>query len=239
MSFIQAKPAATYDFYGPIHKALRLALSDLMVRLGRADVRDTQLLADLRRQLHLSARHLGHEDREIHTALEARCPGASERLVRSHEEHHADFAELDALISVAEQPGALPAAWRRLYLRFSEFVAADLAHMAEEELVVLPVLQSLFTDAELGEIEGRVMQQIPPDDLVAYLRIMTTAGSRADRLGLLAALRQAAPPEVFEGLVETVIKPRLTPEDWADLEDTLWPRATKPERKRFRLPIML
>ncbi|MGZ3273773.1 MAG: hypothetical protein ACXU8Z_08435, partial [Caulobacteraceae bacterium] len=174
MSFIQAKPAATYDFYGPIHKALRLSLSDLMVRLGRADPRDAALLADLRRQLHLSARHLAHEDREIHTALEARCPGASERLVRAHDEHRAAFVELDVLIALVEQPDALPAAWRRLYLRFSEFVAEDLAHMAEEELVVLPVLQSLFTDAELAEIEGRVMQQIAPEDLVAYLRIMIT-----------------------------------------------------------------
>ncbi|MGZ5983468.1 MAG: hemerythrin domain-containing protein [Caulobacteraceae bacterium] len=239
MSFIQAKPAATYDFYGPIHKALRLSLSDLMVRLGRADPRDAALLADLRRQLHLSARHLAHEDREIHTALEARCPGASERLVRAHDEHRAAFVELDVLIALVEQPDALPAAWRRLYLRFSEFVAEDLAHMAEEELVVLPVLQSLFTDAELAEIEGRVMQQIAPEDLVAYLRIMITAGSRADRLFLLGALRQAAPPEVFEGLVETAIKPRLTPEDWADLEQTLWPRAPTPAAKRFRLPIMI
>src|SRR5262249_29987692 len=146
---------------------------------------DTTLLADLRRQLHLSARHLAHEDLEIQPALESRAPGATERLVRAHDEHRADFVELEALITVAEQPGALPAAWRRLYLRFSEFVAEDLAHMAEEELVVLPVLQSLFTDAELGEIEGRVMRMIDPEDLVAYLRIMITAGSRADRLFLL------------------------------------------------------
>src|SRR3569832_695826 len=50
---------------------------------ARADPRDTRLLADLRRQLHLSARHLAHEDEFIHAALEARCPGASERLVRA------------------------------------------------------------------------------------------------------------------------------------------------------------
>lgn len=225
MSFIQAKPAATYDFYGLIHKALRLALGDLLVRLGRADVRDTTLLADLRRQLHLSACHLAHEDREIHAALEARCPGGSQRLVRSHDDHRHTFAELDLLIAQVEQPDASPDAWRRLYLRFSEFVAADLAHMAEEELVALPVLQSLFTDAELAEVEGRVMQTIAPEDMVAYLRIMVTAGLRADRLALLDALRKAAPPEVFEGLVEAAIKPRLTPEDWTDLQLTLWPRA--------------
>lgn len=239
MSFVQAKPAATHDFYGPIHKALRLSLSDLLVRLGRADLRDTSLLADLRRQLHLSARHLAHEDHEIHPALEARCPGASERLVRAHDEHRGAFVELEALIAQAEQPDAPAAAWRRLYLRFSEFVADDLAHMAEEELVVLPVLQSLFTDAELVGIEARVMQQVAPEDLVAYLRIMITAGSRADRLSLLGALSQAAPREVFESLVETAVKPRLTAEDWADLEQALWPRTPKAAPKRFRLPILI
>jgi hypothetical protein len=241
MSFIQAKPAATYDFYGPIHKALRLSLTDLLVRLGRADSRDATLLADLRLQLHLSARHLAHEDREIHTALESRCPGASERLVRAHDEHCAAFAELDLLVSLVEQPDALPAAW----------------HMAEEELVVLPVLQSLFTDAELGEIEGRVMRQIAPDDLVAYLRIMTRAGSFDDRLFLLTALRQSAPAEAFDGLVRTTIRPQLSAEEWSDLDRALGLRAAvsepcpehrasgqgdaepAPKPRRFGLPIMI
>ncbi len=51
MSFIQAKPRSTHDFYAPIHKGIRLGLCQMLTRLGAADAGDpnlAQMLADLR-----------------------------------------------------------------------------------------------------------------------------------------------------------------------------------------------
>jgi hemerythrin-like domain-containing protein len=240
MSFIQAKPAATHDLYGLVHKGLRLSLSDLLVRLGRADPADAQtcarLLADLRSQLRLQARHLAHEDQEVHAALDARCPGAARRLGRAHEDHRAAFAELEAQIVRVETvqrasteamaqailgssgQAAAQQEWRRLYLRFSEFVAEDLAHMAEEELVVLPVLQSLFTDEELAGVEHRIMASAAPEDIMGFARIMIAAGSHQERVRLLRAFRQAAPPQVYDTVIDTVVRPQMSAEDWQVLD---------------------
>ncbi|HEY2356959.1 MAG TPA: hypothetical protein VGH86_05880, partial [Phenylobacterium sp.] len=73
MSFVQAKPIATHNFYGPIHKGLRLRLSQLLVQIGACDGDDpevlAQLMADLRVQCHISEHHLSNEDVWIHPAL--------------------------------------------------------------------------------------------------------------------------------------------------------------------------
>jgi hypothetical protein len=122
---------------------------------------------------------------------------------------------MEALLSrIEDGPRGDASLWRRLYLRFSEFVAEDFAHMAEEELVVLPVLQSLFSDEELADIEHRIMAAIAPDDAMAYARIMVAAGSHADRVFLLTGFRAAAAPEAYAAVIEHAVKPQLTAAEW-------------------------
>ena len=47
MSLVKARPTATHDFYGPVHKGLRFAQSQMLVRLGACDGRDTKVLTQL------------------------------------------------------------------------------------------------------------------------------------------------------------------------------------------------
>jgi hypothetical protein len=227
MAFIQAKPAATHDFYGPVHKGLRLALSQMLVRLGAANCDDPQdlaaLLADLRTQMHLSEHHLANEDLEVHTALEARAPGATARLAQAHDHHRHAFEDIEALIVQAEAADALdrPRLMRQLYLRFSTFVADDFAHMAEEEQLMLPILQSLFTDEELAAIEDRILAALSPDELVTFGRMMIPAATPQDRIVLLSAIRANAPAEAFGLIMDATAKPTLSPADYAHLCDGL------------------
>ena len=156
-----------HDLYAPIHKGLRLALSDLLVRLGRADFADAAatagLLAALRRQLVLSAGHLHHEEVEIHTVLEARAPGSTLTLEADHDHHRRAFVTLEAAIAAVEAapPAERAAPARELYLAFSQFVAADFAHMAEEELTtLLPAVtadQPMSQPAHGGGVDGQDM----------------------------------------------------------------------------------
>jgi hypothetical protein len=223
VSFIQSRPVATHNFYGPIHKGLRLAQTRMLVRLGACGGDDademTAVLGDLAVLLHQAEHHLENEDLWVHTALEARAPGATARLVQSHEHHRADFEELTALIRAAEaaEPADREPAMRRLYLRFSRFMAEDFAHMAEEEQVILPVLQSLFTDQELAEIEHRIVSAIPPDEMMAYGRLMIPAATRAGRVALVSGIRAGAPPEAFAALMENAARPSLSERDYAHL----------------------
>ncbi|MFN3946025.1 MAG: hypothetical protein ACK4K7_13960 [Allosphingosinicella sp.] len=217
-----------HDIYGPIHKGLRLALSDLLVRLGRADFADRAgsegLLADLRRQMQLSADHLKHEEHEIHAALEARVPGAAARLEQDHDHHRDTFVEMEEAIrrvEAAEGEAERRALGRHLYLRFSRFAAEDFAHMAEEETVTLPLLHAHFTDEELIDIEARIIASCTPEDNLAYLRIMIGGMNRPERVHFLGFMRHSAPPEVFEATMNFAARPTLDPADYRHLEESL------------------
>jgi hypothetical protein len=213
-----------HDLYGPIHKGIRLALSDLLVRLGNADFSDEaeagELLGAVRRQLLLSAGHLHHEEVEIHGALESRAPGATLTLQADHDHHRRAFETLEAAIAAVEAaPAAARAApARQLYLAFSQFAAADFAHMAEEELVVLPLLHRLFDDAELIAMEGRIVAAIPPEKMIDYLKLMIPGMNPAERATFLAFVRAGAPPEMFDAILGFAARPTLAPAAYEALE---------------------
>lgn len=226
-----------YDFYGPIHKGLRLARSGLLVRIGATDFGApssviasvaharaiTTLIADIRFQMVLSRSHLKHEDEFIHPALEARMPGASERLEAQHGDHDASFAAIEAALVAVENASAeeRPARGRDLYLVFARFLAEDIEHMNEEETVTLPLLHALFTDAEIADIENRLVASIPPAKLMGYMRIMIPAMDTAQRAEFLAGMRAAAPAEAFQAVMAHAARPTLSNDDWADLSDRL------------------
>jgi hypothetical protein len=223
MSFLRAKAVATHDFYGPVHKGLRLAETQMLVRLGACSGEDAhvlaRLLSDLVGLLSLCEHHLENEDRWIHAALEARAPGAADRLAQGHEHHRGSFEDLEAMIGRIETApaAARPGLMKQLYLRFSLFMAEDLVHMAEEEQLVLPVLQSLFTNAELQDIEDRIVSGLTPADMVAFGRFLIPAATRPDRIALLSAIRANAPAEAFAVILEHGARARLPAADFAHL----------------------
>jgi len=226
MSFLSPRVTATHDFYGPIHKGLRLALSRLLIRLGSVDAGDRGavaiLMADLRAQMILSMAHLDHEEREIHAVLEARAPGAD--LHADHDRHRAHFVAIENAVATVEGagPDKRAAALHRLYLAFTRFVAADFAHMAEEEEEILPVLQDLFTDEELAAIEARIGAAVAPDRMIAYAQLVIPAARPAERLAMMTQarermIREGAQPEAFASLLNFAAKPSLPPADWEAL----------------------
>ena len=223
MSFIQAKAPATHDFYRQVHKGLRLALSQLLLRIGACDADDADslktLLADLRFQMEVSEHHLANEDLYIHTALEERAPGAAARLDATHADHRETFATLEVMIRGLETCDAATRAarLRGLYLRFSTFVAEDFAHMAEEEQLILPVLQSLFTNEELMAIEAEIVAALEPRHLMTFGRAMIPAATRSERLVMVGNIRAHAPPQAFQALMELSARPSLNDSDFAHL----------------------
>jgi hypothetical protein len=215
-----------YDLYGPVHKGLRRAQADMLVRLGSADFgRDgaSALLADLRGLLAIAASHLAHEEEHIHRALEARIPGASSRLEHQHEAHFPRFEGMERLVAAIEaaEPADRPALGRALYLSFAAYVAEDLEHMHEEETVTWPLLCAHFRDEELAAIEGAIVGSLSPQENMAFMRMMIPAMNPAERARLFAAIRQVAPPEAVAALLDHAARPTLSDQDYGRLVGTL------------------
>ncbi|WP_378944619.1 hemerythrin domain-containing protein [Mesorhizobium sp. ANAO-SY3R2] len=210
-----------YDIYGAVHKGLRKTQCELLPRLGSADfsIPQVALLTELRALLTLAASHVQHEDHHIHNALKARGAVSVERLDHQHDDHRKTFAELEAIISEIEKAPAAkrPALGRRLYLAFSAYVAHDLEHMFEEETVAAPQLWSLFTDAELAEIENRIVGSLPPEKSMAFMQIMIPASRPDERAAMLGGMKQHAPREAFDAVMEFAARPKLSAAEFADL----------------------
>lgn len=212
-----------YDLYGPIHKGLRKAQCDLLVRLGNIDFNDARatadLLSDMRGLLALAAAHLEHEDGQIHDALRARGAASVDRLDHQHDDHRATFARLEALVADIEAAKAdeRTALGRQLYLAFGIYIAHDLEHMHEEETVAAPQLWSLFSDAELMAIESRIVGSLPPEKAMAFMRLMIPAANPGERAAMLGGMKQQAPREAFDAVIEFAARPNLSAAEFADL----------------------
>jgi hypothetical protein len=213
-----------YDFYGPIHKGLRYGAAKLVARIGSLDLSDLDavdgLVADLGEFLVLAKAHLEHEDREIHALLRMRAPAMCDLLEHEHADHCDSFAQLDLLLAGLGNAGPelRSAALRALYIGFSKHVAADLAHMAREEEETLPLLQSLYTDEDLAAVETRIVACIPPDQMLAYLRLMLPAATPSERVRLLKEIKAGAPSEVFDVILDQAARPSLSVPEWRAVE---------------------
>ncbi len=202
--------ANRHDPYGAVHKGIRAAHMRYLVAIGSADTANDaairRLVAEITDHLAMCNTHLEDENSVLHTALEARLPGASAHASEDHDEHLQSFRELKGLIdrlasATREQRPAIIAA---LYRRFGRFVADDLLHMEHEEHELLPELHSAFSDSELQELEGRIVAAISPEHMVLFMDAILSALPPADSAAMLDAMKSAMPPEPYAALMQAV-----------------------------------
>ena len=220
---IAAEAETKEDLYYMVHKGMRFADVRMLTAIGQTDPADDAavdaLLAKLDEHLEISRSHLEHENREIHTALESRCPGGSDHAADDHGEHEESFEELRRLAEdVASATADRPAKLRRLYQRFALFVAHDLEHMHEEETGLMPLIEKNFSNDEIVAIHQRITKNIPPLKLARFLRLMLGGASPAERVAMITGMQMEMPAEVFGGIMEAITGTKWKTGDWAALE---------------------
>lgn len=218
--------APRVDLYTPIHKALRSFMADTLVRLGRLDTDDTAemdaTLGQLDDLLALCAGHVVHENEFVHPAIEARAPGAAQRVGDEHVEHLETLAALGAdsrALRNAPAERRAPLALR-LYRHFALFMAENIQHMHHEETAHNAALWAAYRDDELHALHNALVASIPGDEMMRILGWMVPALCPAERAGLLADLRAQMPPPAFAAVLDAV-QPRLDAAGWRKLAAAL------------------
>jgi Hemerythrin HHE cation binding domain len=215
--------APRLDLYSTVHKALRVLMSDTLASVGRLDTDDAAELTDtlgrVNALLDACRAHLAKEDTYVHTAIEARRPGASQRIAGEHLDHLESIAALEAetaaLRALPNAPNAL-----RLYRHLALFVAENLEHMHIEETQHNALLWDAYSDAELAEIHDRILASIEPAEMAELLPLMVGAISPAERAAMLGGMQQQMPPEAMRGVL-ALIRPQLDDTAWAKLARAL------------------
>ncbi|MCG6875936.1 MAG: hypothetical protein LJE97_12680, partial [Betaproteobacteria bacterium] len=130
-----APPAPRPDPYTAVHKGLRTLMGETLAAVGRMDVDDyaevAEVLAQVRGLLFMCRDHLGHENRHLHTAMEARSPGSARTTVADHADHERAFVALEADVQALEGAVAArrAAAALHLYRQLAVFVGENFLHM--------------------------------------------------------------------------------------------------------------
>lgn len=200
--------AVRYDIFAAIHKALRLHMTDTLSRVGSADPSDDAqvdaAVAQVRDLLDMCEQHLEKENAYIHPALEQARAGSAARTVADHEEHREAIADLRDLAGLVADTRGAPrsAALTRLYRATARFVGHNFEHMAYEEAEHNAVLWAVYDDAQILEIEQRIVSGIPPAAMMALLRWFLPALNAPERAAMLAGMRTGMPAPAFAGVLE-------------------------------------
>lgn len=216
------QPPPRMDMYVGIHKALRALMADTLLALGRMDCDDELECAQTSQRVlalvDFCLSHLRHENEFIHTAIEARAPGASEVVAHDHLEHER------SIVGLADRAGALPgmpAAMRpmaalALYRELSLFIAHNFEHMHVEETAHNAVLWARYTDAELLDIHNALVASIPPEEMMFTARWLIPFMNPAERVAVLSDIQAHAPAPAFQAILDTV-QPHLSSLEWTKL----------------------
>ena len=239
-----ARPAAPVadharpNLYLPIHKALRSFMMDTLFRIGQIDAADegdkAAALSQLDSLLSFCAEHVEHENRFLHTAIEACEPGAAERTAGDHEEH------IDSIDALRDEANALRRATDaaeqallalRLYRHVALFVADNFQHMHIEETANAATLFRHYSDAQLAEIHERLLATISPSGHLLTARWMMPAMNPAERAAAVNGMKMQMPPEALLGVLEHV-RPHLDAPAWERLQQVARaPRSVAPAGK--------
>ena len=221
-----AAEAPRFDMYCGIHKALRAFMADTLLAVGRMDPLDdadvAQASGRVLQLLGLCGSHLAHENHYLHTVIEARAPGASDRIAHEHEDHVREIAGLSEQVAalVAAAPRQRAAAALALYRDLALYVAGNFQHMHVEETAHNAVLWARYTDAELMAIHDELVGSIPPDEMMMTARWLVPFMNPQERAMLLADIRAKAPAPAFAAILETVM-PHLNAAEWQKLTRAL------------------
>lgn len=72
-----------------------------------------------------------------------------------------------------------------LYIWFRKFAGDNLLHIHEEETILLPELQRLYSDKELSQVEFESYRVMMPDDLIHMMEVLFPHMNPQDRLAFL------------------------------------------------------
>ena len=187
-----------YIFYRA-HKYVLYAITELERLIAKTDfTADTMVnkikdeLSEIQKMLHF---HAQHEDK-FHELLHAKGSTVHHKIDADHHEHDAIFASLNkklAKILATKEPNERILLGRDFYLAYREFEVENLRHLNEEERILMPELQRLYTDAELKQVEFAVYNIMTADHMKEMIKVLFPHMNPDDHQSFLDEIQEAEP----------------------------------------------
>lgn len=212
------------NIFNQIHKGLRAALYDTAISLQQADFTSEAeadaALDKIKEVVMLFDEHAHNEDQFILPAIVQYEPSVSDAF---EQEHVTDLVLAQNLNkAVSEFYNLVKAedrflAGKKINIDFVAFMVFNLQHMAKEEDLLNQLLWRYYTNAEILQIQHRIVQSVTPwhQDFVSkwmlrginnieaalWLRSVETSAPAIVYKTLFAKAEQELPPARFQKLV--------------------------------------
>ncbi len=188
------------------HKGIRYAFAQISSVAGTTDYTDKTEVAELKAQLEefgdLLEEHANTENEFVLKPLEARLPGSADHDEQDHEHlyalQEALLAKLEGILHPTIPASEAKSVGYEFYQDLSKLHAAHLEHMLEEEQVTQMLMWAHFTDEELMDIHHQIIQHIPPQKMLAWMKYILPALNHEERFDLLKGMQAGAPAAFFE-----------------------------------------
>lgn len=214
-----------FDLYTTIHKGVRRALFETALTVAATDFSDATQSAitcsGVRRLIDFLDEHAAHEDDAILPELVRCAPELHADMRSEHTKLDGLQREIAALVERIPDAaqGERIALGQRLELRLGRLVAAHLNHLCVEETEVNRMLWAHYSDAQLLEIQNRIVASISPERLAEWYSLTLPALNLRERRELLSAMRSGMPAALFE---------QVTSDARLELGEELWAAACAP-----------
>lgn len=191
-----------YQFYRE-HKYVSAALNDVERLIAKADFRQLQEVTSVNEAFQelkeMLQGHAQYENERLHLLLKNRHSIAHAHAEEDHAHQDAQLIEIQELIDSIFQAASdqeKVSMGYKLYLTYRKFVADNLIHLHEEETMILPELQRLYTDEELRQVEAQTYAAMTPEEMVGMMQVLFPHMNPTDRRAFLSDI-QALEPEKF------------------------------------------
>lgn len=201
-----------------IHKALRAMMYDCALAIQNTDFTNPdearRTFEKLKTVISQFDDHADHEDKFVMPPIEKFDAKTVEEFESEHVTDRRLGKSMMDLISgydsLKTDDEKKICGLKLLYL-FNEFVGFNLYHMNNEEDILNKILWANYSDKEILEMEGKIVQSIPPDKMMISIEWMFRGCSNNDLLSFLKPVKQNLPPPAFEAIMN-VGKNVLSPE---------------------------
>jgi len=222
------------NLFRPIHKGIRSMIFILGLRLGTTDFADlaessataTQLKHDLANAasnclLCLLQMHSVHEDRDLFSAIRKFDEDPVKMMMA---EHAVIVRRIEGVAKMCDHLLDIPDPARRievgdqLVLEANDLFAFYLAHLNNEEAVLVPVMWEHFTDAQLRALRAQFYNTIPLTTFETWMRWTLPALNLNELVVLLSGMKTDPAPNRF-GDAMRLARETLRPDRWTLIEN--------------------
>lgn len=196
------------------HKYITAMMDAFVQSIQKADFKDDSDTQEIKEKLcslkSLMEGHAEHENNVIHQLLRDHNITIHESIELDHQDHQKQFKEfeeiLDRIIDAQNKDDKRSLGFA-FYLLVRNFQQENLRHLNEEETIIMPKLQAIYSDEELKKhIDFKTYAQMKPEELSEMVQILFPVMNADDRAFFLNDIQEAE-PEKFAELIEKLDAP--------------------------------